>query len=120
MFNVEKITDTRYRYTYKNKNKSGESLMVEFSLINCDGEELPKLWKKHKYTDKLYKSYISVSSYVTDADGIEKEKYNPTIKLSDDKKRYVINFDWLLEISEENKQKLLNEIYNNFIKGDGK
>lgn len=118
MFNVEKITDTRYRYTCKNKNKSGESLMVEFSLINCEGEELPKLWKKHKYTDKLYKSYISVSVYVTDANGIEKEKYNPTIKLSEDKKRYLINFDWLLEISKENEQKLLNKIYNNFMEGN--
>lgn len=114
-FNIKKMGTTRYRYTSKEVNKLNERLVIDLEYINCKNEQLPKLWKKHGYTDKLYTNYIHIDSYIIEPDGTEKVKYNPTIKLSDDKKRYVINFDWMLEISKENKEKLINKIYNDFI-----
>lgn len=116
-FNIKKMGTTRYRYTSKEVNKLNERLVIDLEYINCKDEQLPKLWKKHGYTDKLYTNYIHIDSYIIEPDGTEKVKYNPTIKLSDDKKRYVINFDWMLEISKENEEKLINKIYNDFIQG---
>jgi len=46
--------------------------------------------------------------------------YNPQSKRSDDGKRNVINFDWIFEATEENKQKLLEEVYNRFMAATGK
>ena len=100
-------------YKFKEKNKLGETLTVEITETFADS--LPKLWKKHGFTNKLYSSYLNVNCYVTDKDGICWGRYNPTEKLSDDGKRKIINFDYLLEVSEENKMYLLDLIYKMFM-----
>lgn len=111
----------KYRtlYEIKDRNKNNERLIVEITKVytNTDNDAcLPKLWIKHGYTKHLYTSYLCADCYCYDLDGICKEKYNPTIKDSDDKKRRVINFDYLLDVTEENEEKLLQLIYNNFMK----
>lgn len=106
-------------YKFLEKNKKGESLKVEISEIypdNTSKKSLPNLWLKHGYTNKLYNSYMNVQCYCTDKDGHCFDKYNPTVKLSDVEHKLVINFDYLLEVSEENKQYLLNLIYKMFMK----
>lgn len=116
---IEKMGGHRTFYKFIEKNKLGETLTVEISETFVDNslksDTLPKLWKKHRFTNKLYNSYLNVDCYVTDKDGTCWGKYNPTEKLSDDKKRNVINFDYLLEVSEENKQYLLDLIYKMFM-----
>lgn len=115
---IKKMADTRTRYEFTETNKKNERLIVE--IIDCyypNAENgLPSLWKKHGYTNKLYENAIHVDCFCYTEDGQCFEKYNPTIKLSDDKNRYVINFDWLLEVTEENKNKILKEIYKRFMK----
>lgn len=112
------MAETRTIYDFEEKNKKGEKISVEIMEMYEDNkykDSLPNIWKKHGYTDKLYNSFVSVHCYVTDKDGNCWERYNPTIKLSDDKKRYIINFDWLLEVSDENIDILLKEIYKRFM-----
>jgi len=42
-------------------------------------------------------------------------RYNPQLKLDDSGENYIINFDWLFEATEENIEKLINEVYNRFM-----
>lgn len=117
---IEKVCSTRAFYTFTEKNHKKEKLVVEITEMDADNtykNSLPNLWKKHGYTNKLYNSYLCVSCYCYNEEGYCFERYNPTIELSEDKKRNVINFDWLLEVSEENKEKLLKEIYRRFLEG---
>lgn len=119
-FIKKEMANHRAFYELNETNKNGEKINVEIMEIfpdNTSKNSLPNLWLKHGYTNKLYNSYLCIDCYVTDKDGNCWERYNPTIKLSDDEKRHVINFDWLLEVNEENKEKILNEIYKKFIGG---
>lgn len=114
-------SNTFYKFT--EKNKLGETLTVEITETypdNTSKHSLPNLWKKHRFTNKLYNSYLNVDCYVTDKEGLCWGRYNPTEKLSDDKKRNVINFDYLLEVSEENKKYLLDKIYKMFMKANNR
>ena len=109
---IKKMGEHRFFYEFLEKNKKGEKIVVEVTecYSNCEKDSLPFLWKKHGFTNKLYYSYYSIDTFVTDKNGDCRMKYNPTVKLSDDKKRYVINFDWELEVSDENLEKILAEI----------
>ena len=68
----------------------------------------------------MLETYWSVEVYVTDTEGTCWGRYNPQTKLSEDKKRLVINFDWMFEATEENKEKILNEVYRLFSTATGK
>jgi len=99
-------------YTSEETNKKGEKIIIEVSKCfydNTHKNSLPNLWKKYGYTDHLYNSVIWIDCEVTDKEGNARRKYEPTSKLSEDKKRMVINFDWMYEVSEENEEKVLNE-----------
>ena len=64
---------------------------------NCS--RVPKE-RKHAFVNSW-----GVQTYVTDRQGRCSGKYNPTTK--DGK----LNFEWLLEATEENRQKIIDEIY---------
>lgn len=119
-YTMEQTTETRRFYTFEETNKLGEKLVVEIGRCHAEGKNsLPTLWYKHGWTKDLMTDYLVVNTYVTDTEGGCSGKYNPTHKLDEDGKRYVINFDWLFEPSDDNKDKVLNEIYNQFISADG-
>jgi len=113
-FTVEQVGKNRWFYTFTDLNAKGEKVMIEF--VKCvpdltNKNSLPYLWQKAGYTDKLLETYWSIEVYVYDTEGNCWGRYNPQVKLSEDRKRHVINFDWLLEATEENKQKLIDEVY---------
>ena len=66
---------------------------------------LPTMWKRKGFIDKEPETWWGVQTYVTDLQGRCSGKYNPTTK--DGK----LNFEWLLEATEENQQKIIDEIY---------
>ena len=102
----------------KKKIKKGEKLIVEVTKIIYDNtckDSLPNLWIKNGYTKHLYNTAIHIETFCCLENGDCVSKYNPTHKLSDGKKRYIINFDNLLEITKENETKLINKIYNLFM-----
>lgn len=100
-------------YSYEGKNSRGETLMVELCYNNT--EKFAKLWQKSGYTKKYTPEWWGVRCYVTDVDGACFEAYNPTIKLSDDGHRFVINFDWHLEATPNNAEVLLKEVIKRFM-----
>ncbi|WP_252251146.1 hypothetical protein [Clostridium sp. VAP52] len=121
-YTIEQMADTRWFYTFIDTNEKGEKIVIE--LIKCeDGDfknSLPKLWKQNGYIDRVLETYWSIQTYVKDTEGNSFERYNPQHKLRKDGKGMVINFDWMFEATEENKEKLINEVYRlaSIVKGE--
>ena len=103
-------------------NAKGETLLIELSECENSGGKnaLPVLWKKHGFIDRVLDTYICIHTYVTDTEGNCYGRYNPQTKLSEDGKRNVINFEWMFENTEENKQKLIDECIKIFESATGK
>lgn len=101
-------------------NAKKETMIIEIAPWKNPGgnNSLPNLWYKNGYTDKVMETYIGCSTYVYDSEGNCRGVYNPTSKY--DGKRNVINFDWLLEDTEENRQKIINECIRLFESATGK
>ena len=120
-YTIEQMAPMRWFYTFTEPNAKGEKLVIE--LIKCDNlggkDALPVLWKKHGYTDKVLETYWSIHTYIEDAEGRGWKAYNPQSKRSEDGKRSEINFNWMFEATEENKEKLLDEVYRLFSSATG-
>jgi hypothetical protein len=104
-YKVEQVAPTRWFFEFEEKNKKGEKIC---DLALCEGSKsshsLPKLWKKNGYMDRVLENYWGLEIYVT-KDNDCYEKYNPQIRGQE------INFEWMFEATEKNKEKLLNEVY---------
>ena len=110
LYEIEKRGENREVLTFKELNKKGEKIQIEFCFIypdNTSKNSLPNLWRKHGFTNKLLNNYISISTYATDKKGNCWGKYNPQIKKDTNK----IDFDYMLEINKLNKFKLIDEVY---------
>ena len=103
----------RTRYTFKSVNKKGESLIVELGHCNAVDSTPANIWKKNKWIDKNLTSWINIDTYVTDIDNNCYGKYNPQI--SKDFKSIV--FDWIIEDTAKNRDKILNRISKDFFEG---
>lgn len=103
-------------------NKKGETLTIELvECVNPGGKNsFPYLWYKTGYTNKVLDTYLCIHTYCTDSEGNCCRKYNPQIKMSEDGGKSVINFDWMFENTEENKQRLINETIRLFESATGK
>lgn len=104
-------------YYFASKNAKGESLCVEVTACSSDCKSknaLPVIWHKNGYTKELIPDYWCFNTYVTQEDGRCYGGYNPTHKLSDDGKRFVINFDWHFASTPENFEKVMREIIRLF------
>lgn len=117
--NLELTYKNEYKEVYKSKtkNKKGELLIVEISKCfydNNNKNSFPNLWLKYDYTKHLYNSVLWADCEIIDINNNCFRKYEPTSKNSDDGHRMVINFDWLFEVSDNNKIKLLNEVLRRF------
>lgn len=123
-YTIKQMASTRWFYYFEDKNRKGERLTIE--VVKCEVENpndkncLPYLWKKNGFIDRILTSYWSIQTFVHDTEENCFEAYNPTIKLSKDKKRFVINFDWMLEATEENLNLILEEVYNRFMTAFGR
>ena len=113
-YTVEKRATTRELITFTEFNRKGEKIAVEFTKGTNDGSKhsLPVMWYKNGFIDRVLPTYWNVDVYATEdgGNGICHNKYDPTGKPSEDGKRQVINFDFMLEATDANKELLLNEI----------
>lgn len=102
------------------KNAKQETMLIE--IIHCENpggnNSLPYLWYKEGWTDKVMKTYIGCNTYVYDSENGCYGGYNVTEKY--DGKRNVINFDWLLEDTEENRKKIIEACIELFEAAIGK
>lgn len=98
---------TREFYYFNNKNYKGERIEVEFTKVENDHKEhLINLWYKKGFIKEKLENYWHVAVYVYDKEGTCYGKYNPQILPGGTK----INFEWVLEAKEENKERILHEI----------
>lgn len=110
-YKIEKASETREYLIFEDQNAKGEKISIEF--VRCTDSDykrsLPKLWKKKGYIDRVLKTYWSIDVMATDKKGTW-GRYNPQVKLSEDDKRQIINFEWMFEATPENKKKLIEEV----------
>lgn len=120
-YTVEQMAETRWFYTFTEVNAKGETLIIELSKCTNSGgnNALPILWYKNKMTDRVLETYWSIETYVRDTEGCCYGMYNPQEKLREDGKGMVINFDWMFETTEENKERLIDEVYRIFSTATG-
>ena len=121
-YTIEQMAEKRWFLRFTDTNNKGETLTIELS--KCEDSDfsksLPKLWAKGGYIDRVLETYWSIQTYVKDSEGRSWGMYNPQHKLNEEKTRMVINFDWMLEATEENKERLINEVYRLFSTATGK
>ena len=108
----------RTTYTFGRHNDRGE--LVSFDLVSCRNpggkKSLPQLWHDYGRMDRVLDTWLSVNTYVTDTCGTCRGLYNPQI-IKDSRS---INFSWMMEDTEENRDKIITEIANLAFGGDGK
>lgn len=93
----------RTRYTFTNRSYNDEIIVVE--LIHCETDNsVGRYWKEMGRISEDLKTWISIDVYVEDIDGNCWGKYNPQVKNGK------IVFDWVLEDTPANRQKILTEI----------
>lgn len=95
-------------YTFEDKNAKGEKIAVE--LVSCTRDpgarSLPKLWKAAGLIDRVLDTWVGVNVYVTSEDGTCRGAYNP----QESGIGHKINFDWMLEDTPENRDRIITEI----------
>lgn len=109
---VEKMGRTRTYYTFNGLTPRGESVIVGMTACHPDNSyknSLPNIWYRHGFISYVLPSYWSVDVYVYDECGCW-GRYNPTEKLHESGKRMVLDFDWMLPATSENRDKILVEI----------
>lgn len=108
-YTVEQMAGKRWFYTFTEPNAKGEKIVVELCKCTNPGgnNALPVLWKKHSFIDRVLETYWSIQTYVTDTEGQSFMRYNPQVIPG----KYKINFDWMFEATEENKDRLIDEVY---------
>ena len=121
-YKIEKDDFTeRYKITVLEQNAKKESML--FYITVCKGSSgknsLPYMWYKDGYTNKVLDTYLTVDAEVEDSEGNYFRAYEPDVKTNEDGK-CVIDFDWMFEDSEENRQKLIDECIRRFESAKGK
>ena len=107
MFKAEKMGETRTRYSTEKKTDLGGGLIVDVTKVTPDNSykgSLPNMWLKSGYIDRLLPDYWWIDTYAYDDKGGCWGLFNPQIK----GKR--INFDYMLEATEENLELLLKAV----------
>lgn len=111
-YKIEDMTGGRgfcIRYTFEDQTPKGERLIVD--LVRCENpggaRSLPNLWKEHGYIDRVLKSWIGIDVYVTDKAGNCRRDYDPMVL---DNNGHRINFEWVLEDTPENRDRIIAEI----------
>lgn len=111
---TEERTDYCTVFNFTEKNKKGESLIVWLTKCEDNGTKhsLPRLWHKNGNLDRILPTYWHVETFCTEPNGSCYGRYNPQIVFD---KRPTLNFEWMLEATEENKNRIINEIYSMFM-----
>lgn len=105
---------------FERPNRKSEKLLVSFyKNINCGGKHsLPNIWYKKGYIGTRLQDWWSIETYVDMPNGDCCMKYNPQHKLSEDGKRFVLDFRWVMPCTYENFYRLLSEILCRFYDSD--
>ena len=109
-------SEVRRMYEFNGRTPRGERVIVEvsecypFSAKGWGKNDLPTLWAKKGWTDGVLPNYLSIHTYVYSPGETCWIGYNPQTRKAWDGERDVINFDWILPVSDENRNRLLAEV----------
>ncbi len=114
---IEKTPHGTY-YTLPGISSVGGKVQVCASISKCactgsnhDKHCLPYMWYKNGSTETILKTWWSIEVYAYEEDGVTCwGRFNPTAKPATDYIGQVLNFDWVLEATEENLEKILQEV----------
>lgn len=100
------------------RNSRGEALTVSISPSYPMGlNDMPGMWYRKGYIDRVLSSYwsVGVEAHCQEYSAM---KYNPTEKPDPERRRMVIDFDWMLEATAENFRRIMEEILRRFRESD--
>lgn len=115
--NIQRMAPTRFFIDVKPVREDKE-FCIEVNF--CEAKEknsIPELWYKAGYTDKILNRYICMTTYCTDKNDNCTGHFNPQTN-----NRHKIDFDYMLESTEENLNKLIDasvRMYEKNIKFNG-
>lgn len=110
------LNDTEY-LEFNRLNSKGEKMNLVLVHNQRYGKNsLPYLWYKSGYTGKELNNYIIVQTEVVQPNGDCRILYNPQIYSRGG--RFLINFKWLFEDTEKNRQRLIDKVASLFYRGD--
>lgn len=110
---TERLSNTRFRYTFNGLTPRGESVIVDMTACYPDNRSknsLPNYWYRHGLTETVLDSYWIADVYVTLPDGRCVRKYDPTATFDQQKHQAIINFEWLLPATAKYEVEILQEI----------
>lgn len=87
---IAQMASHRWFIKFVESNSIGEKITIEFCSL--DG-------------------WLRINVFATDTEGLCWGKYNPQEKMSKDRGRRVINPKWLLEDTQANRDRLINEVH---------
>lgn len=107
-------------------NERGETALIDIHTCEMDFSHtygLGYMWKRDGRIDGSFSTWWHIDTYVYDTKGNCFGAYNPQEmtylskpdKTGHQQMRPVIDFNWLLEATEENLERILNEIYRRFM-----
>lgn len=98
----------RTRYTFKDKNRKGETVLFDLTVFENDGSKssLPLIWKNRGLVKRVFRSVLLVEVFAIDEKNNCRSDYNPTIAGESHK----IDFSWIMEDTPENRARLISEI----------
>lgn len=106
--NLAPRNGTRYWGEFTQLNAKGERITFELTACSSDVNarySLPNLWYRSGMIDRILPSYWAMTTYIEDENGSYRGKYNPQKN-----KGFTIDFDWMFEATEENRDKLIEEL----------
>lgn len=98
-----------FRRQYETKTKNGNNLVIEISTTEHDKNfihSLMRMWVKNGCVKEFLTRTLNVKTYCFDKKDVWLEKYNPQIIENTNQ----LNFEYMLEATEENERLLLNEV----------
>lgn len=110
--------DCRCLYDCDEVNAKGERLFVEVTSTEHQPQKKGSLmwhWLREGRLSKPLDRTYTFHCYVECPDGHCRERYNPTIKESEDGGRYVTDFDWMDEATEDHARRVFAEIRRRFM-----
>lgn len=94
------------------KDKNNNTVEIYANITQHDKNyknDLMNIWLKNKWVKTFIDENYSIEVYCYTKNGCY-AWYNPTIKMSDDSKRLVINFDYMLKANTNNLNKIIKAV----------
>lgn len=105
-------------YTLPGISSMGGKVQVAASISKCactgsshDKHCLSYMWYKRGSTETILKTWWHIAVYAYEDDGVTCwGRFNPTVKPATDYTGQVLDFDWVLEATEDNLELILQEV----------